>query len=51
MPNVNGTTLVPAMLENLDLAVALLTTIPVAVLFFAVQRHFVRGAREGGVKG
>lgn len=33
------------------LAAALLTTIPVAILFFALQRHFIRGANEGGVKG
>jgi multiple sugar transport system permease protein len=30
---------------------ALLTTIPVALIFFAFQRHFVRGANEGGDKG
>jgi multiple sugar transport system permease protein len=35
----------------LKMGAALLTTIPVAVLFFAFQRHFVRGATEGGVKG
>lgn len=35
----------------LKLAAALLTTIPVAVLFFSLQRYFVRGANEGGVKG
>ena len=35
----------------LKLAAAFLTTIPVALLFFAFQRHFVRGANEGGVKG
>jgi len=35
----------------LKLAAALLTTIPVAILFFSLQRHFVRGANEGGVKG
>lgn len=33
------------------MAVALLTTIPVAVIFFAFQRHFVRGAGEGATKG
>jgi multiple sugar transport system permease protein len=33
------------------LAAALLTTIPVAILFFSLQRYFVRGANEGGVKG
>lgn len=33
------------------LAAAFLTTIPVALLFFAFQRHFVRGANDGGVKG
>lgn len=35
----------------LKLAAALLTTIPVAILFFSLQRYFVRGANEGGVKG
>jgi multiple sugar transport system permease protein len=35
----------------LKLGTALLTTIPVAVLFFALQRYFIRGANEGGVKG
>jgi multiple sugar transport system permease protein len=35
----------------LKLGAALLTTIPVAVLFFAFQRYFVSGANEGGVKG
>jgi multiple sugar transport system permease protein len=35
----------------LKLGAALLTTIPVALLFFAFQRHFVTGANEGGVKG
>ncbi len=35
----------------LKLGAALLTTIPVAVLFFSLQRYFVRGANEGGVKG
>ncbi|MCY7363896.1 MAG: carbohydrate ABC transporter permease [Frankiaceae bacterium] len=35
----------------LKMGAALLTTIPVALLFFAFQRHFVRGAGEGGVKG
>ena len=35
----------------LKLAAALLVTIPVALVFFAFQRHFVRGANEGGVKG
>ncbi len=35
----------------LRLAAALLATIPVALVFFAFQRHFVRGANEGGVKG
>jgi multiple sugar transport system permease protein len=35
----------------LKMGAALLTTIPVAILFFAFQRHFVRGANEGGVKG
>jgi multiple sugar transport system permease protein len=33
------------------LAAALLTTIPVAILFFSLQRYFIRGANEGGVKG
>jgi multiple sugar transport system permease protein len=35
----------------LKLGTALLTTIPVALLFFGLQRYFVRGANEGGVKG
>lgn len=35
----------------LKLGAALLTTIPVAALFFAFQRYFVSGANEGGVKG
>ena len=35
----------------LKLAAALLTTIPVAILFFSLQRYFIRGANEGGVKG
>ena len=35
----------------LKLTAALLTTIPVAVLFFSLQRYFIRGANEGGVKG
>ena len=35
----------------LKMGAALLTTIPVAVLFFSFQRYFVRGASEGGVKG
>ncbi len=35
----------------LKLGAALLTTIPVAVLFFTLQRYFVRGANEGGEKG
>ena len=35
----------------LKLAAALLTTIPVAVIFFTLQRYFIRGANEGGVKG
>lgn len=30
---------------------ALLTRIPVAILFFTFQRFFVRGPNEGGVKG
>ncbi|EAP98875.1 sugar permease of ABC transporter system [Janibacter sp. HTCC2649] len=33
------------------LAAALLTTIPVAILFFVFQRQFTAGANEGGVKG
>lgn len=33
------------------LAAAMLTTIPVAILFFALQRYFVRGANEGAEKG
>jgi multiple sugar transport system permease protein len=35
----------------LKLGAALLATIPVAVIFFVFQRHFVRGASEGGSKG
>ena len=35
----------------LKLGAALLTTIPVAILFFVFQRHFTSGANEGGVKG
>ena len=35
----------------LKMGAAILTTIPVAVLFFTFQRYFVRGATEGGVKG
>lgn len=35
----------------LKMGAALLTTIPVALLFFSFQRYFVRGANEGGVKG
>jgi multiple sugar transport system permease protein len=35
----------------LKMGAALLTTVPVAVLFFVFQRHFVRGANEGGEKG
>lgn len=35
----------------LKLAAALLTTIPVAILFFSLQRYFMRGASEGAVKG
>jgi multiple sugar transport system permease protein len=35
----------------LKMGAALLTTIPVAALFFAFQRYFVRGANEGAVKG
>ncbi|WP_411284847.1 carbohydrate ABC transporter permease [Lapillicoccus sp.] len=35
----------------LKMGAALLTTIPVAILFFVFQRHFVSGANEGGVKG
>ncbi len=31
-------------------AAALLSTIPVAVLFAVFQRHFVRGANSGAVK-
>ena len=34
----------------LKLTAALLSTIPVAVLFFCFQRHFVRGANSGSVK-
>ncbi|SEG40560.1 carbohydrate ABC transporter membrane protein 2, CUT1 family [Actinacidiphila yanglinensis] len=35
----------------LKLTAALVATIPVAVLFFVFQRHFVRGANSGSVKG
>ncbi|BBA98898.1 putative multiple sugar ABC transporter permease [Actinacidiphila reveromycinica] len=35
----------------LKLTAALLATVPVAVLFFVFQRHFVRGANSGSVKG
>ena len=35
----------------LKLGAALLTTIPVALLFFAFQRYFVSGANEGAEKG
>ncbi|NMM34605.1 MAG: carbohydrate ABC transporter permease [Phycicoccus sp.] len=35
----------------LKMGAALLTTIPVALLFFTFQRHFVRGANEGAEKG
>lgn len=35
----------------LKMGAALLTTIPVAVIFFAFQRHFIRGGNEGGEKG
>jgi multiple sugar transport system permease protein len=35
----------------LKLGAALLTTIPVAILFFSFQRLFVQGANEGGAKG
>ena len=34
----------------LKLGAALLSTLPVAVLFFVFQRHFVRGANAGSVK-
>ncbi|MET8183707.1 carbohydrate ABC transporter permease [Streptomyces sp. NPDC005336] len=34
----------------LKLAAAALSTIPVAVLFFCFQRHFIRGAHAGSVK-
>lgn len=34
----------------LKLGAALLSTIPVAVLFFVFQRHFIRGANAGSVK-
>ncbi|MFJ4699220.1 MULTISPECIES: carbohydrate ABC transporter permease [unclassified Streptomyces] len=34
----------------LKLTAALLATVPVAVLFFVFQRHFVRGANAGAVK-
>lgn len=35
----------------LKMGAALLTTIPVAIIFFAFQRKFVSGGTEGGVKG
>jgi len=35
----------------LKMGAALLTTIPVALLFFSFQRYFVRGANEGAEKG
>jgi multiple sugar transport system permease protein len=35
----------------LTLAAALLTTIPVAIMFFIFQKRIVRGASEGAVKG
>lgn len=35
----------------LKMAAALLMTIPVALVFFAFQRFFVRGATGGAVKG
>lgn len=35
----------------LKLGAALLATIPVAIIFVFFQRHFMRGANEGGVKG
>jgi multiple sugar transport system permease protein len=35
----------------LKLGAALLTTIPVAALFFSFQRFFVPGANDGGSKG
>jgi len=35
----------------LKLGAALVATVPVAVVFIAFQRYFVRGATEGGVKG
>ncbi|MFB7460007.1 carbohydrate ABC transporter permease [Streptomyces sp. NPDC088337] len=34
----------------LKLAAALLSTLPVAILFFSFQRHFVQGANAGAVK-
>ena len=35
----------------LKMGAALLTTIPVAIIFFTFQRYFVTGSTEGGVKG
>jgi multiple sugar transport system permease protein len=35
----------------LKLAAALLMTLPVALVFLAFQKRFIRGATEGGVKG
>ena len=35
----------------LKMGAALLTTIPVAIIFFIFQRYFIRGSAEGGVNG
>lgn len=35
----------------LKMATALITTIPVAILFFCFQKYLVRGANDGAVKG
>ncbi|HEX7536662.1 MAG TPA: carbohydrate ABC transporter permease, partial [Dermatophilaceae bacterium] len=35
----------------LKMGAALLTTITVALIFFAFHRHFIRGGNEGGGKG
>lgn len=35
----------------ITMAAAMLMTIPVAIVFIAFQRYFVRGANEGGTKG
>lgn len=34
-----------------ELAGSMLSTLPVALVFFAFQRHFVQGVAASGVKG